>query len=260
MLFGFVEEVGTSTDRHRHLGDELLADSIQRRVGDLCEVLLEVGEEVLGFVGKNGERRVVAHRALRLVRRHAHRTDEHAHVLLGVSEHHLAHGYCLKIDLRHVLWRVKIVESEALIGEPFAVWLVGSQLFGDFLGFDDALLFEIDKEHSARTESRTITNLVCWNIEYAGLGGHHEDVVGGHGVSEWAKSVSVEDGAEHVPIGKDDHRRAVPRLHHAAVILVEVLDVLRHRFMVVPCGGHHHRCRVVYGSTTHVYGFERVVE
>ena len=44
MVFSFVEEVGASSYWYRHLGDELLPDRIERRVGDLCEVLLEIGE------------------------------------------------------------------------------------------------------------------------------------------------------------------------------------------------------------------------
>ena len=140
----------------------------------------------MGFVRENGERRVVAHRALRLVCVDTHRTDEHSHVLLGVSEYHLAHGYRLEIDLRDVLWRVKVVESQALVGKPIAVWLAGSQFVGYLLWFDDAFLFEIDKEHASRSESRTVADLVCRDVEDTGLGRHDENVVGGYGVSEGA--------------------------------------------------------------------------
>ena len=61
-------------------------------------------------------------------------------------------------------------------------------------------------------------------------------------------------------VGEDDHCRAVPRFHDAAVVLVEIFDVLRHRLVAVPCRGHHHSRGVGYGSAAHVHRFEGVVE
>ena len=50
-------------------GDDLLADGVERRVGDLREQLLEVVEQQPRPVGQHGDRRVGAHRADRPPRR-----------------------------------------------------------------------------------------------------------------------------------------------------------------------------------------------
>ena len=70
--------------------DELLADGVERRVGDLREELLEVVVEQPRPVREHRERRVGAHRADRLVAVARHRREEHAQVLVRVAEGLLA--------------------------------------------------------------------------------------------------------------------------------------------------------------------------
>ena len=48
--FGLVEQVRTLAYRHRHLSHQRLPYRIQRRIGHLSKVLLEVGEQVLRLV------------------------------------------------------------------------------------------------------------------------------------------------------------------------------------------------------------------
>ena len=64
---------GTGEDR----GHQLLADRVERRIGDLGEELLEVVEERLGPVGQNRQRRVGAHRPDRLFAIGSHRRREY---------------------------------------------------------------------------------------------------------------------------------------------------------------------------------------
>ena len=66
-------------------GDELLADGVERRVGDLREQLLEVVEQQAGAVGQDGDRRVGAHRADRLGAGAGHRRDEDLQLLGACS-------------------------------------------------------------------------------------------------------------------------------------------------------------------------------
>ena len=67
-----------------------LADRVDRRVGDLGEALLEVGEQRRLALGERREREVVAHRAGRLDPGLGRGRDQHPQVLLRVAEGELA--------------------------------------------------------------------------------------------------------------------------------------------------------------------------
>ena len=85
-----VEQVRPRPDDRDEAHHQLFADRIDRRVGDLGEVLLEVGEQELRLVRQRRDRRVVAHGADRLLALHRHRRHQDFQVFLGVAEHLLA--------------------------------------------------------------------------------------------------------------------------------------------------------------------------
>ncbi len=69
MLGRLVEQVALRADERLHAHHDRLADRVDRRVRDLREELLEVRVEERPPVGEHGERRVVPHRADRLLAR-----------------------------------------------------------------------------------------------------------------------------------------------------------------------------------------------
>ena len=83
------------------------------------------------------------------------------------------------------------------------------------------------------------------DLERADLGGHDHPVVVGHDVAAGPQAVAVEHRADDLPSVKVDRGRAVPGLHQAAMVPVEVLLDLRHRLVVLPRLGdeHHHGVR-----------------
>ena len=85
------EQVRPRPDHRDQAHHQLLADRVDRRVGDLGEVLLEVVVEQLRAASReHRDRRVGAHRADRVVAGHGHRLEEELQVLLGVAERLLA--------------------------------------------------------------------------------------------------------------------------------------------------------------------------
>ena len=84
---GLVAEQVRPRPDHRHQRHhQLLADRVDRRVGDLREILLEVVVEQLGLGRERGDRRVGAHRADRVVGVARHRLEEELDVFLGVAK------------------------------------------------------------------------------------------------------------------------------------------------------------------------------
>ena len=87
-----LQQVALRAERGAQRGDQLLADGVQRRVGDLREQLGEVVEEQPRALGERGDRRVGAHGADRLGAGPGHRREDDAQLLLGVAEGLLAAG------------------------------------------------------------------------------------------------------------------------------------------------------------------------
>ena len=77
-----VEQVRPRPDERDEAHHQLLADRVDRRVGDLREVLLEVGVEQLRLVGERRDRRVVAHRADGFLAGGRHRRHQELQVFL----------------------------------------------------------------------------------------------------------------------------------------------------------------------------------
>ena len=89
---GLGEEIAPPAERHVHRHDQLLADRIDRRIGDLREELLEIGVEQPRLQREDGQRRVVAHRADRFRAGRGHRLEDHLDLFAGVAEGELALG------------------------------------------------------------------------------------------------------------------------------------------------------------------------
>ena len=87
MRAGFVaQQVRPRPDHRDQRHHQLLADRVDRRIGDLREVLLEVIVEQLGLGRERGDRRVGAHRADRVVGIARHRLEKELDVFLGIAK------------------------------------------------------------------------------------------------------------------------------------------------------------------------------
>ena len=80
-----VEQVRPRADERHQAHHQLLADRVDRRVGDLGEVLLEIGVEQLRLARQRRDRRVIAHRADRFLPGHRHRRHQDARDPPGCS-------------------------------------------------------------------------------------------------------------------------------------------------------------------------------
>ena len=77
-----VEQVRPRPDDRDQAHHQLFADRIDRRVGDLGEILLEIGEQRLRLVRQRRDRRVVAHRAVGFLAGGGHRRHQDGDVFL----------------------------------------------------------------------------------------------------------------------------------------------------------------------------------
>ena len=91
-----VEDVRTRADEGDEAHHQFFADRIDRRIGDLGEVLLEIAEQQLGARRHRRNRRVRAHRADRLLAGDGHRRHQEGRIFLAVAKGLLA------VEQRHI--------------------------------------------------------------------------------------------------------------------------------------------------------------
>ena len=259
LRFG-LQEVSLRADRHLGGHDDLFADGVDRRVGDLGEELLEVGVEQLGPLGEHRQSGVVAHCADRLRASGGHRVDQDPDVLSGVAEDLLAaqHGFVVRLD--DARRGRKLGQLDQPLANPLLVRVFRGDAVLEFVIGDDPLFGRVHEEHAARLQAALGHDLVGRNVEHAGLGGHHHAAVDGDVVAGRAQAVAVQRGADPDAVGEGDRRRSVPRLHEAGVVLVEGFLVWRHRLVVLPWFGDHHHQGMGQRAAREVQQLEGVVE
>ncbi len=254
------EQVGPRTDQGDQRHHQLLADRIDRRVGDLGEALLEVVVEHLRPVGEDGDRNVAAHRADRILAGQPHRLQEEADVFLRVAERLLPVEQRLRIGRHRADLGRQLLDADLGRVQPLLVRPGRGELLLELGIVDDPTLLQVDQEHLARLQSPLLDDLVLGDLEDARLRRHHAEVVLGDDVAGRPQPVAVEGGADQPAVGKRQRRRAVPRLHQRRVILVEGAPPLVHQRIVVPRLGNHHHHRVRQRVAAGQEQLERVVE
>ena len=90
-------------------GNELFADRVNRRVGNLSEELLEVIIEELRLIGEHGKRRVVTHRTERLLTSLGAWANNEAHVFKSITKCLLAGFEGFEIVDGHVPRRGQVI-------------------------------------------------------------------------------------------------------------------------------------------------------
>ena len=239
-LRGGFEEIALGAERGDGRSDDFLADRIDRRVRDLRKELLEVVVEELGLVRERGQWRVVAHGTDRLDRRAGHRGNDEIEILLRVAERELARGHGAVVGMRGLGAGGQRFQFDQIVFEPLAVGMLCGEGGFDFLVGDDATFLRVDEEDAAGLQAAFVRDAFGLDVEDADFGGHDDEVVLGHVVAAGTQSVAVEDGADLRAVGEGHRSRAVPRLHEAGVVFVEILVVLRHAGVLGPRLRDHH--------------------
>ena len=255
-----VEQVRPRPDDRDEAHHQLLADRIDRRVGDLGEVLLEVGEELLRPVRQRRDRRVVAHRAGGFLAGGRHRRHQDVDVFLRVAERLLA------VEQRqigaHALGRRvrQFLQHDLGAAEPLAIGMALGQRRLDLVVGDQPALLEVDQQHLAGLQPPLGDDLLLGNLQHAHFRRHHDAVVAGDEIARRAQAVAVERRADLAAVGERDRGGAVPRLHHRGVIFVERAALLIHQRIAGPGFRNHHHHRVRQRVAALHQEFERVVE
>ena len=239
-----IEQVRPRPDDRDEAHDQFLADRVDRRVGHLREVLLEIGEQQLRLVRQRRNRRVVAHGADRFLAGRRHRRHQDFQVFLGVAERLLAIEQRQVRDRRRFRGRRQVLEHDLGALEPLPIGMALRQRRLELLVGNEPAFLEVDQQHLARLQPPLGDDLFFRDRQHADFRRHDDAVVAGDDVARRPQAVAVERRADLPAVGEGDRRRAVPRLHQRGVVFVERAALLVHQRIAGPGFRNHHHHRV----------------
>ena len=248
---------GADVARQRH--DQLLADGVHRRVGDLGELLAEEIEESLGFPRQHGDRRVVAHRNQRSGRSRSHRPDDAVDLLPVVAEGAQQLGVILHL-VRHAASAGDVFQKNAVVVQPLVIGMFVGQPALYLVVEQNLPLLGIDHDDLARLQTPFRLDIGGRNVQHARLGGDDHQPVARDEITGRAQAVAVEHAARITAVGEDDGRRTVPGSHEDGVVFVKALQLLRERVLLVEALRNEHRQRMRQRHAAAQEKFERIVE
>ena len=260
VLRRLIENVALGADVADERHDQLFADGVDGRIGDLGEELLEVVEERLRTVGETGQRHIGAHGADRLLALGGHGREQDAEIFFAVSAGALAAQQRFGVEADDARGLGQRVDGDLLLLEPFAVGLARGERLLDLGVGDDALLNGVDEEHAAGLQAAFLEDVFGRNFDDAGFGGENDQIVLGDDVAAGAQAVAVERGADDAAVSECDGGGTVPRLHQRGVVLVEGALVLVHVRIAGPGFGNEHGHDVGQGTAGLEEEFDGVVE
>ncbi len=258
--FGIGQQVRLGTDGGFEAGHDLLTFPVERRVGDLRELLGEVIEQHAAVLGQRGERRIVAHGAERLLAGVGHWGEQQLQIFLGVAEGALTtlHGLTGVVD---VLALGQLTQFHGVAFHPLAVGVLAGKSLLDFLVGDDATLVGVDEEHLARFQTALGDDMLRGDFrQHTGFGREYDITIVGDLPTSRAEAVTVKQSTNLGAVGEDDVRRAIPWFDQRVVVFVESLDVRIELVVVLPCRRQHHGDGVRHGTAGEVQQFEAFVE
>ena len=259
---GVLEQVAVVAQVERGRGDHMLAKSVDGRIRDLSEQLIEVVEERARLLGQAGQRRIDTHRGERRLALLGHGTHDLVDVIPVVAElgHSHGGGHLGVLGGRCRNGLIERVNGQRLLGNPVAVGLflgiAGTQL----VVVDDAPAGKIDLEHLARSQTAARQDVLGAHLDGAHLACQHKAAVARHIVAGGTQAVAVEGSAQRATVGKGDGGRTVPRLHEHGLVSVVGATLLTQAVVVIPRLGQQHGRSTRERATVHDQKLEHIVQ
>ena len=256
-----LEQVAVGADVHRGIGDDLLPQCIDGRIGHLGKELLEIVEQRLVLFRQHRQRNVRAHGGDLLRTGAGHGQNGIVDILVGVAEGLIQLlPLLLGIDGYLFVGHAQLLQANQVGIQPLAVGLAGSEGGLAFLIGDHPFLHRIHQQHLAGLEPGLAQNVLRRNIQHAHLAGQHQTPVLGDVVPGGAQTIAVQHRAHHVAVGEEDGGGAVPGLHHGGVVVIQIPLLPGHAGIIPPGlrdGDHHGQGQ---GDAVHHQEFQGVVQ
>ena len=254
-----IHDIGHIADHDRGRSHDLFTDTVDRRIRDLCEILLEIVIEQLRRFRQDSERRIHPHRTDRLFAVLRHRRQDIAQILDRIAEIFLLEKKILR-HCRLLLLLHQILQVKQMLLAPLRIRMRLRHRVLDFLITDDALLRRIDEEELARLEASFVEHILLSDRHRPHFRRQDDTVILHDIVARRTQTIAVQHPADAYPIAETHRRRTVPWLHHEIVVTVECPLLLIHRRILLPRLRHHDHHRMRERMSRHVDVLEAVIK
>ena len=130
---------------------------VDRRIGDLCKILAEIIVNQARPLAEHGKRRIIAHRAHRLLAVFTHHAHHAFNLFAVIQKLLLIHGQRFGIHRRfaHFVFRQLLKRNQPLhvFIQPNAVRVAGAQLLVDLIGMQQLTFFGVDYQQLAGADA-----------------------------------------------------------------------------------------------------------
>ena len=254
-----IHDIGHIADHDRGRSHDLFTDTVDRRIRDLCEILLEIVVEQLRRFRQDSERRIHPHRTDRLLAILRHRRQDIAQILDRIAEILLLEEEILRHHRLLLLLR-QVLHIEQMLLAPLRIGMRLRHRVLDFLVTDDALLRRIDEEELARLEASFVKHILLSDRHRPHFRRQDDTVILHDIVARRTQTISIEHPADGHAVTETHRRRTVPWLHHEIVITVECPLLLIHRRILLPRLRHHDHHRMRQRMPRHVNVLQTVIK
>ena len=259
---GVLEQVAVIAQIERGRSHHVLAQSINRRIRNLGEQLIEVVKERARLLGQASQRCVDAHRGERGLALLGHGTHDLVDVIPVVAELGHAHGggHLGVLGGRCRNGLIERGDGQRLLGNPITVGLFLGVTGAKLVVVDDTPAGKVDLEHLARPQTAARQDVLGAHLDGAHFARQHKATVARHIVAGGAQAVAVEGGTQGTAVGKGNGGRTVPRLHEHGLVGVVGAALLAQAIVMVPRLGQQHGRGTRKRATVHNQELEHVVQ
>ena len=189
-----------------------------------------------------------------------HRFKNDLDVFLRVAESLLPIKYGGDCCVDALSWWRQLIQPDADFFDPLTVGLGLGQRVFQLHVINDATLFEIDQEHLARLQTPFFDDLLVRDRQNTRFGSHHDEIIVSNQITGRTQTITIKRGTDLTTVGEGNCSRAVPRLHHRRVILVEGATIFVHLRMLFPGFRDHQHDSLGQRIAAHDQQLKRVVE
>ncbi|VGP13006.1 hypothetical protein SB00610_01089 [Klebsiella quasipneumoniae subsp. similipneumoniae] len=238
LAFRFAEDVHFATDAGGQRHDVRFTQRIDRRVRHLGELLTEVIVDNARLAGKDGKRRVIAHRADRLLAIFAEHAQHRVQLFRAVVKLFLVAGQQIVVQLAAANLFVRQIfkrhQATNVFLHPLFIRMAALQIVIGFRRVQNASGTGIDNHQLARAHAAFFNHFVRLVVPDADFRGAGDELIFGNDVARRAQAITVEVTGRVATVGHDDARRAVPWLHMHGVKVEERTQLRIHIRVVLP--------------------------
>ena len=218
----FIQHVLQVAEPRLERHDPRFAQAVDRRVGDLAEVLAEEMRQRAILFGQNRNRGVIAHRGDHFLAVLGHRGQDLLQLFDRIAGRDLALaqlGPGEGFGFRHVAQhRVQVHD----LFDPFAIRLACGQFILHGGVVIKLALFGIDGNHLPRPKRAFFTDGRFIDRHHARFGPGNQQAIPRDDIAHRTQAVAVKPATNPAAIGHRQRGGAVPRLHHGIAIGIHV--------------------------------------